>query len=165
MARNETIREDRPRSLCHHHGVRWRLAIVLCFALACSSDRRNGLPSTNTASSAFATLDEKVAFLERYVSFRRHYLELEYGVFYQNNAGGLVPGPSDWDISVIARVPPGELDGWTNGMKRVAGQPPELSSLASELDTSGVSEWYEAMGKVLGLDRTRAIVVYRATAR
>lgn len=142
-----------------------KLLIVWAFALACCSRQPDGPPSTNTSSSAFATLGEKVSFLERYVSFRRRYLDLEYGVFYQNNAQGLVPGPSDWDVSIIARVPANELDVWTRDMKRVDSQPPELIGLTSQLDTSGIGEWYEATGRVLGVDRAAGVVIYRASSR
>ncbi|MET0286743.1 MAG: hypothetical protein ABW352_19840 [Polyangiales bacterium] len=130
--------------------------------LACSA--REGPASTNTSSSAFATLPEKVAFLERYVTFRRHYLELEYGVFYRDNGGGLLPGPSEWDITIIARVPASELAAWHEGMKPSETQPPELANLASALDTRGVDTWYQALGKYVGIDRAHVLVVYRASA-
>jgi hypothetical protein len=143
--------------------LRRSLLGLLLAALACSS--HEGPPSTNTSSSAFATLPEKVAFLERYVTFRRHFVELEYGVFYRNLGGGMVPGPSEWDITIIARVPPAELDSWTQGMERVASQPPELAGIASALDTRGVGEWYAALGKYAGIDRAHAIVMYRASER
>lgn len=141
------------------------LGMVFCFLLACASSPRDAPPSTNTTSSAFRTRGEKVAFLERYVTFRRPYEELEYGVFFQSSAGCLAPGPGDLDLSIVARVPPSTLSAWTQGMKRVASQPPELAGLASQIDTRGMSEWYEATGKVLGIDRARAIVAYRATVR
>lgn len=131
--------------------------------LACTPE--SGPANANTTSSSFATLPEKVAFLERYVTFRRHYEQLEYGVFYQNNGGGCVPGPSEWDLTIVARVPSHELDAWTSDLERVSTRPPELTNLASELDTSGVSEWYEALGKTVGVDRSASIVMYRATAR
>jgi hypothetical protein len=139
-------------------------ALVMLLLLCCSTPEALGPASTHTSSSAFATLPEKVAFLEQYVTFRRHYRELEYGVFYQNN-GGCPPGPSEWDVTIIARVPPDELAAWTADMKPVATRPPELYKLASELDIRGVDTWYEASGKVVGVDRERAIVIYRASAR
>jgi hypothetical protein len=137
-------------------------ALLMLLLVSCS--KLEVLPSTNTSSSAFATLPEKVAFLERYVTFRRHYSELEYGVFYQSN-DGCPPGPSEWDVSIIARVPPDELAVWTVDMKPVATRPPELQKLASDLDTRGVDTWYEAPGKAVGVDRVHAIVLYRASAR
>jgi hypothetical protein len=141
-----------------------RRALWVLLLLSCSCLPPSGPPSTHTSSSAFDTLPEKVQFLERYVTFRRHYLELEYGVFYQRN-DGCPPGPSEWDVTIIARVPADELPSWTADMKRVRERPPELDKLASDLDTSGVDTWYEAMGKAVGIDRTRAIVLYRATAQ
>lgn len=137
----------------------------LLLVISCAGARSDAPASTNTTSTAFPTLDEKVAFLERYVAFRRHYLELEYGIFYQDNARGCVPGPSDWDISIVARVPPNELSAWGEGMTRVESQPPELIGLGSQLDTRGVGEWYEGPGKVVGLDRDAGLIVYRATSR
>lgn len=152
--------------MCHAATVARGLLIGVVLALAGCGRSDGGPASTHTSSGAFATLDEKVAFLERYVTFRRRYLELEYGIFYQNNGGGLVPGPSEWDLTILARVPASELDAWTQGMKRVAGRPPELTNLGCEqVDLSGLDEWYEELGKYVGLDREHAIVAYRATAR
>src|ERR1700749_2803184 len=110
--------------------------MALKLLIACSRAQSGGAPSTNPTSDAFATLDEKVAFLERYVTFRRHYEQLEYGVFYQNNGQGCVPGPGGWNISIIARVPSRELAEWTDDAEPSAQQPPELSNLASHFDMS-----------------------------
>src|SRR5262245_54622904 len=118
----------------------WLLLLVLGVA-AC--DEQSGPRSTNTSSSAFPTLEERVAFLEQYVKFRRHYRRLEFSLFYRNGADGCAPSPSEWNLDLAAEVPPDELGQWTQGLARQATKPQEAPSTDRDgIEASGVDEWY-----------------------
>jgi hypothetical protein len=148
--------------------VRVKRAIVIVAAIAllvgCEPD---GPATTRASSAAFATLAERTAFLNRYVSFRRTYETLDFDVFFRNNSGGLVPGPSDWDIRIVATVPAAELPAWIP-----AGVTPApvadsdwLKSVPTTRDRSGIREWYVEGRRIVGIDRERRIVAYRAASR
>ncbi|MFT3787128.1 MAG: hypothetical protein QM770_13330 [Tepidisphaeraceae bacterium] len=100
--------------------------------------------------------------MERYVTFRRHYESLDFDITYHNN-GGMVPGPSEWDVRLVASVPENELDQWVpSGVKSVAaGESDWLKSVPTTVDTSNVGEWYVDGRRVVGIDRSRRVVVYR----
>lgn len=74
-----------------------------------------------TSSDSLATFEARVAFLENYLPGRRYLAPddgappdsaLVFDVWMRNNSGGIVPGPSDWSIRVLARVAPQDLDMW-----------------------------------------------------
>ena len=136
--------------------------IATLLLVACNS---SGPATTRTNSSSFASIAERVRFLEEYVTFRRTYETLDFDIMYQNNGGGMVPGPSDWDLRLVASVPESELLAWIpEGAKASPTADKEwLNSVPTALDLSGVSEWYVDGDRVVGLDRTRRIVVYRVT--
>ena len=104
--------------------------------------------------------------LNRYVTFRRTYKTLDFDINYQNNGGGLVPGPSDWDIRLVATVPASQLQAWIPA-DGVASEAPDirwLGSVPTSLDVSGVDEWYADGLRIVGVDRDRGIVVYRQSS-
>jgi hypothetical protein len=138
------------------------LVLILLFA-GCG---QSGPPSTKTSSSGFATLAERAKFLREYVSFRRSYQTLDFDILYQNNGGGLVPGPSDWDVRLVATVPAAELPDWIQAGVKTSAAPDLawLTSVPTTLDLSGVSVWYVDGKRIVGLDRIRSIVVYRASS-
>lgn len=76
--------------------------------------------TTDTWSSSFANPNEKLAFLEPYFKMFSPVLEAEYHIEYHDNAGGWVPGPSDYDIRVALKVAPEDIPLWTEGFDRVA---------------------------------------------
>jgi len=120
-----------------------------------------GPPSTVTSSDRFASLSEKVRFVEQYVTFRRSYHELEFQIIYRNNSGGLVPGPSDWDIRIVASVPKDEIFTWTENMVQTASPGIEwLKPVPGNLKQAGFTRWYQSGGRVVGIDAKRRIVAY-----
>ena len=140
------------------------LRIVFLFfvsgLIGCTGD--SGPPSVAETSANKVLLADRVEFVETYVNFRREYTRLEYDIFFQNN-GGFPPGPSDWDIRLVAEVSPNELTEWVS-----QGMAPGISpvdgwhrKIANEIDVSNVSEWYSDGGRSVGIDRNNAIVVYR----
>lgn len=151
------------------------LLLFLCCAQGCTINQPK---DAQTNSSEFPTLDKKVRFLQRYVTFKRHYETLDFYVFYKDNSGGIVPGPSDWEICLVATVPEAEIKEWIDDMSRqdsgtqqgegehqqggseVQQQRAWLSLVPTQLDISGVQEWYGTGGIEVGIDRQRNIVVY-----
>ena len=137
---------------------------LLLLAMICTPgcNKTSGPASTETSSTKFSTLSEKVEFLEQYVVFRRTYEDLDFVISYVNNSGGMVPAPADWDIRAVAQVPPAELAQWTKGMKPTSSPDIDwLSVLPDGIDHSGVSEWFQSGNRLVGVDRKNAIIVYR----
>jgi hypothetical protein len=85
---------------------------------------------------------------------------------YQNNGGGMAPGPSDWDIRLIAVVPKAQIEEWiTDGIERSDSLSPNwLKVLPGTIDRTGITEWYHEGGTTIGLDRERGIVAFRSTS-
>ncbi len=105
-------------------------------------------------------MEEKTSFLHQYVAFQRSYTTLDFDISYNNNGVGRVPGPSDWDIRLVATVPEAELQQWipTDISPSEQTQPPLwVKTVPTSLDLSTITEWY---GEDLGIDRQRCIVVY-----
>ena len=96
------------------------VVVLLVSSLAgCGGSR--GPASTDTSSASFPTRTERFEFLQRYVTFRRGYRELDFHIVYRDGGGGAVPGPSEWDIRVVAIVPAEELASWVPaGVKALA---------------------------------------------
>jgi len=138
------------------------LVVVAALVAGCGP---SGPPTTETTSAGFATLAEKVGFLEDYVRFRRNYEQLDFAIEYHNNSGGMVPGPSEWDVRIVAVVPPPELDAWTSALSPAAS--PDTALLAgvpTPIDHSGVTQWFRNGGVLVGVDEGNAVVVYRNLA-
>ena len=76
----------------------------------------------------------------------------------------MIPGPSDWDIRLIAEVPEDTLEEWIPEeapATRAAEPPAWVADLPGAIERSGLTEWYRVGGREVGVDRERAIVVYR----
>ena len=141
-------------------------AFILLAALVFVGCKPSGPATTKTTSSNFTTIAERAKFLHEYVTFRRTYETLDFDIMYQNNGGGMVPGPSDWDVRLVAIVPAQELQAWVPAGIAVQPAPNTdwLKSVPTALDLSGVSEWYVDGKRVVGLDRAKRIVVYRLSS-
>lgn len=139
--------------------------LVLLLILLFTGCAPSGPPSMQINSSAFATLAEREKFLNQYVTFRRSYQTLDFDILYQNNGGGLTPGPSDWDVRLVATVPAKELADWIPASVKISAAPDLtwLKSVPTSLDLAGLNEWYIDGKRIVGLDRVRNIVVYRAS--
>jgi hypothetical protein len=96
------------------------------------------------------------------VNFRRTYEELEFAISFNDGGSGRVPGPTEWDIRLLAKVPVEEIADWTAGLKATM-----------EVDTSWVSRipkappklegfgWATAGDRIVGIDRKQRVVAYR----
>lgn len=149
--------------------VMWGGAVVAVLALllvvGIVGRKPGGPTSTQTNSAGMTTLVDRTKFLHEYVRFRRTYETLDFDIEYHNNGGGMVPGPSDWDVRLVATVPASEISAWVpTGIQSSRSSDTEwLKSVPTKLDVSGVSEWYVDGQRVVGLDRGKRIVVYRSS--
>jgi len=135
---------------------------VMLFLCACENS--GGPPTTTTSSRQFKTLAEKIAFLEHYVRFRRTYFALDFNITFHNNGQGRVPGPSDWDIRLIARIPKAQMVLWTKDLHAIASAPTDwLDALPAGISHSGITDWYQNSGRWVGINRVHGVVVYRNT--
>lgn len=145
------------RSAKHAAGV------LLAFQAFLGGCGQSGPDSVKINSSAISSMSERITILERYVNFRRSYESLDFDLIYHNNSGGLVPGPSDWDIRLVTRVPRSELPTWViSGSTVTTPDRDWLKSVPTRSDLSGLNEWYQEGGCIVGLDRAQHIVAYRS---
>lgn len=132
----------------------------------------SGTPTTDAVSGTGQPLADKVAVLERYVTFRQTYRELDFWIHFRNGGDGMVPSPSEWDVRLVAVVPSEELEAWIpQGVKPEAVAETEwLKDVPSWERANGVAEWYakkdsDNRGKIVGVDRIRSVVAYRIWQR
>jgi hypothetical protein len=96
--------------------------ILLLVALAAcgtsgTKDVTSASLTTDTRSAQLATDAEKIAFLHRYITLYSAVEATEFHIVYHDNAGGAVPGPSDWDMRVAVKVAPADVSTWTDGLQ------------------------------------------------
>ncbi len=116
-----------PRSVA---GLRTLWSVVSCVIVllapltACETPGAHGATTasltTDTSSGQFATDAEKTAFLRRYVTLYSAVEATEFHIVYHDNAGGRIPGPSDWDMRVALKVAPANEPAWTSGLQEVS---------------------------------------------
>ena len=128
-------------------------AIALAGCAGCGGS--SGPPSTDTSSDALPSLERRIEFLERYVTFRRGYSDLGFHIAYHNNGGGMLPGPSEWDIRLVAAVPAAELATWVPpGLAPSPSADKQwLAGIPGDDNAAGIREWYTGPGLVVGIDR------------
>jgi len=146
--------------------LKWPLSSIIILLLlaaltGCGPFGQSGPPSTDTSSSSIPALADRIEFLQTYLTFKRQFEKLEFNINYKNNGGGLIPGRSDWDIRLVAKVPAHELPLWTDGLNSSTENGQWVSETAREIDVSGVDSWYRGDRKVVGIDQKNSIVVYR----
>jgi hypothetical protein len=144
--------------------MRSLLALIFVIFLGCSNVPSSPL-SVQETSSARPQLADRIKFIENYVTFKRNYNKLEYDITYQNNGGGIVPGPSDWDIKLLAVIPAAEIVEWipTNAT-RVNAQPPKwLIQMSGSIPITDMTEWYRTRNSEIGIDRANSTIAFRST--
>jgi hypothetical protein len=101
-----------------------------------SAAARTGL-TTNTDSRTLADQKARLEFLAKYLKSKSAIADAEFIIHYQDNSGGGLAGPSDWDIRAAMEIS-GELAAWHAGWETcpasAAGSAAEpLPGWASEL--------------------------------
>ena len=129
------------------------LIILIPFLAGCSlntpyssSVRGEDDRTTDTWSYSFVEREEKLDFLSKYITIFSEIQGAEYHIVYHDNSGGLIPGPSDWDIRVALKVAPEDIAKWTDGMKKLVRDQIDLDlwdELKTEQFTWGIPEWIE----------------------
>jgi hypothetical protein len=118
--------------------------------------------TTNTASTAFSTVAEKQEFLERYVKFRRSYEDIHFRISFIDGENGMVPGPTEWNIRLIATVPADEIDQWIDGLGEVKVPDlewiPDIPNAPTNLSDF---KWYQDDKRTVGVSRASRTVLYR----
>jgi len=76
--------------------------------------------TTDTWSSSFDSIEERLVFLGEYLFMFSEVLDAEYHIVFYDNSGGMIPGPSDWDIRVALHIALEDIPLWTEGMQRLA---------------------------------------------
>jgi hypothetical protein len=118
--------------------------------------------STDTHSKQFATDADKIRFLKRYLSLPTAVEAAEFHVVYHDNSGGLIPGPSDWDMQVVLKVAPQDLSAWTHNVKATS-QKQDLEwgySLARQRDWKLQSKpkVYTGSGKIVAVFEKERVI-------
>jgi hypothetical protein len=146
--------------------LRLVLICILLIVSGCETDSSSsGPPTANETSETTTALADRVKFIEQYVRFRREYEDLEYSVVYQNNGTGRgVPGPSDWDIRLVAIVPPEQIREWVpaDAVEATALEAEWLETTAKKIDVSSINQWYINGNTSIGIDRDNSIVAFRS---
>ncbi|MCC7502904.1 MAG: hypothetical protein IT229_10265 [Flavobacteriales bacterium] len=147
------------------YSVRLVIAVVLscCVFVACSTGKDL---TTDTRSLQFSNRTEKLAFLARYLKRAPGLVDAEYAIWYQDNGHGGVPGPSDYDIRIIARVVPDSLDAWTEGLTQGSWTGTDLAWKDLMADTvawriASAAQLYRGPSKVLLVHDDEGIVLAR----
>lgn len=142
-----------------------RMRALLLISAIAGCGRLGGPASTDTSSDSLPTLDARIEFLQRYVRFRRNYRDLGFHIHYLNGGASRMPRPSEWDIRIVAVVPPEELAAWI--------PPGAKAAKSADLDwlkevpggdrALAITEWYDSPHSLVGIDREKSIVAYRAS--
>lgn len=83
--------------------------------------------TTDTRSDSFHIKEEKLAFLKEYLIMPSEVIDAEYHIMFWDNSGGMVPGPSDWDIRAVLKVAEEDIPLWTADMKRILPEQLDLN--------------------------------------
>lgn len=73
--------------------------------------------TTDTYSSQFASDEQKIAFLGKYLNLPSKIEAAEFHVVYHDNSGSFAPGPSDWTIEAAVKLAPDSIPLWISGME------------------------------------------------
>jgi hypothetical protein len=132
-----------------------------------------GRPSltTDTWSRQFATEEAKLAFLQHYLKLTTPVQATAFHIIYHDNSGGIVPGPSDWDILSLLKVRPGDLAQWTLDMQPVPSAQIDLawaksfSTQDATWQLTSQPQIYQKAGMIIAIFQPESIVFIRTTTQ
>ena len=107
--------------------VRALASTILVSVIVVSSCHSRPSRTTHKRSSEMSSNAEKIAFLSRYLSAKSAIEAAEFIIDYQDNSGGGVPAPSDWDIQAVMKVQSRDTALWAEGLDRVLSEDTDLS--------------------------------------
>ena len=92
------------------------MCVIISIAFI-SHNLQNQAPNktTDTWSTEFYSQKDKIVFLAEYLIMPSEVLDAEYHIVYYDNSGGVIPGPSDWDVRVALKIQPNDLPLWLDG--------------------------------------------------
>lgn len=105
------------------------LVIIIISGIVMLSTYRDydaGPPTTKTSSKQFATKEERLEFLKKYLKEYSPINDAEYFIEFYNNVSR-VPGPSEWDITVALKVPQDKINDWVIDFDEVNEEDIKLS--------------------------------------
>ena len=111
--------------------------------------------TTDTRSDSLPDPAARREFLKRYYKLPSPVEQVSFHIWYQDNSGGGVPGPSDRDLRIVAKVKPEDLDAWVNNF-----------SSAEELDVAWVNalvDWELGDSPEFYGDDREMVLLYRQT--
>ena len=140
----------------------WWLLFLLFLAAGCSS-RPSADLTTDTKSTELTTEGEKIEFLGRYVTFKSAVSQTVFHIIYYDNSGGLVPGPSDWDIRAVMRVE--DVTGWIEGKTVVDSADFSWAEglLTDELRPTSQPIYYTNQTTTIAVFEPEQIIYFRST--
>jgi hypothetical protein len=121
--------------------------------------------TTDTKSSQFATNEEKIAFLERYLNLPTKVEAAEYHIVYQDNSTGRVPGPSGWDMRVVVKVAPEDIPLWLESSTETT-EPFDLTwayDLVKEWQLKSVPKFFVGNKRAAVFETEGVLVVWLST--
>ncbi|MBT3279421.1 MAG: hypothetical protein HN909_05275 [Phycisphaerales bacterium] len=108
----------------------------------------SGVWPADNYSTEFKSHEAKVAFLETYVPFPkqpRTYIDLDFHVCHMGTKGWLSGlGPTEWNIKVIAKVPPEEIPNWIKKLTPIETIPEDMEwvkTLPGSVNRIGSFHW------------------------
>lgn len=87
-------------------------ALWLLLLAGCPAEKTR---TTDTRSRTLPTAKERTAFLCGYLVCPTTPSDAAFHVMFQDNSGGMVPGPSDFTIRAMVKVTPDETELWVRG--------------------------------------------------
>lgn len=129
---------------------------------SCTETPSGALRITSDGKDLAARKEE----LGRFVRIRSEPLGITYTGWLRDNSSGLVPGPSDWEVTGWIRVVPEDLQGWARGLSAPDELPSAraLADVLAELDVSSDDlRWLQGSGAVFGF--ASDLIVFHASSR
>ena len=95
------------------------------------------------------------------MNFRRSYEDLHFRLSFIDGESGVVPGPTEWNIRLLASVPAEEIGQWIDGLGAVESTDLDwVSYIPNAPADPSQFKWYQDDKRTVGLDRVDRTVLY-----